>query len=86
MYLDYTTYPHIVYLVSDIFLVYKEENPSNFVLRERNKKRKIGKQVQYMYHETKRKLLKRKKGGLVTVPFIIANEAFEKVASYGLVP
>ncbi|PWA98344.1 proton-dependent oligopeptide transporter family [Artemisia annua] len=28
----------------------------------------------------------RKKGGLVTMPFIIANEAFEKVASYGLVP
>ncbi|KAK4395230.1 protein NRT1/ PTR FAMILY 1.2 [Sesamum angolense] len=26
------------------------------------------------------------KGGLVTMPFIIANEAFEKVASYGLQP
>ncbi|KAJ0523603.1 putative proton-dependent oligopeptide transporter family [Helianthus anomalus] len=26
------------------------------------------------------------KGGLITMPFIIANEAFEKVASYGLVP
>ncbi|KAJ0008372.1 hypothetical protein Pint_29727 [Pistacia integerrima] len=30
--------------------------------------------------------LKRRKGGLITMPFIIANEAFEKVASYGLVP
>ncbi|MBA0658608.1 hypothetical protein Goklo_010803 [Gossypium klotzschianum] len=26
------------------------------------------------------------KGGLITMPFIIANESFEKVASYGLVP
>ncbi|XVE88868.1 hypothetical protein DITRI_Ditri19aG0103300 [Diplodiscus trichospermus] len=29
---------------------------------------------------------RRQKGGLVTMPFIIANESFEKVASYGLVP
>ncbi|CAK7356718.1 unnamed protein product [Dovyalis caffra] len=29
---------------------------------------------------------KRSKGGLITMPFIIANEAFEKVASYGLIP
>lgn len=28
---------------------------------------------------------RRRKGGLITMPFIIANEAFEKVASYGLV-
>ncbi|PWA40523.1 Major facilitator superfamily domain, general substrate transporter [Artemisia annua] len=35
-------------------------------------------------HQTQ--LSTRKKGGLVTMPFIIANEAFEKVASYGLVP
>ncbi|XP_057967700.1 protein NRT1/ PTR FAMILY 1.2-like isoform X2 [Malania oleifera] len=28
----------------------------------------------------------RRKGGLITMPFIIANEAFEKVASYGLLP
>uniref|UniRef100_A0A7N0VGE0 Uncharacterized protein n=2 Tax=Kalanchoe fedtschenkoi TaxID=63787 RepID=A0A7N0VGE0_KALFE len=28
----------------------------------------------------------RKKGGLITMPFIIANEAFEKVSSYGLLP
>ncbi|XP_027168057.1 protein NRT1/ PTR FAMILY 1.2-like [Coffea eugenioides] len=28
----------------------------------------------------------RRKGGLVTMPFIIANEAFEKVASYGVLP
>ncbi|KAL3528727.1 hypothetical protein ACH5RR_008049 [Cinchona calisaya] len=27
-----------------------------------------------------------KKGGLITMPFIIANEGFEKVASYGLLP
>nr|XP_043624864.1 protein NRT1/ PTR FAMILY 1.2-like [Erigeron canadensis] len=27
-----------------------------------------------------------RKGGLITMPFIIANEALEKVASYGLVP
>lgn len=29
---------------------------------------------------------KHSKGGLITMPFIIANEAFEKVASYGLIP
>lgn len=29
---------------------------------------------------------KRKKGGFITMPFIIANESFEKVASYGLMP
>ncbi|GAB2293522.1 hypothetical protein Dimus_027729 [Dionaea muscipula] len=29
---------------------------------------------------------KRKKGGLITMPFIIANESLEKVASYGLLP
>ncbi|XP_049396769.1 protein NRT1/ PTR FAMILY 1.2-like [Solanum stenotomum] len=28
----------------------------------------------------------RKKGGLITMPFIIANEALENVASYGLLP
>ncbi|CDO98012.1 unnamed protein product [Coffea canephora] len=27
-----------------------------------------------------------RKGGLITIPFIIANEGFEKVASYGLLP
>ncbi|GKV27088.1 hypothetical protein SLEP1_g36297 [Rubroshorea leprosula] len=26
----------------------------------------------------------RQKGGLITIPFIIANEAFEVVASYGM--
>ncbi|KAG8379974.1 hypothetical protein BUALT_Bualt07G0145300 [Buddleja alternifolia] len=29
---------------------------------------------------------RKRKGGLITMPFIIANEAFEKVASYGLLP
>lgn len=29
---------------------------------------------------------KKKKGGFITMPFIIANESFEKVASYGLTP
>ncbi|EEF46428.1 protein NRT1/ PTR FAMILY 1.2 [Ricinus communis] len=29
---------------------------------------------------------KSRKGGLITMPFIIANEAFEKVSSYGLLP
>lgn len=29
---------------------------------------------------------RKQKGGLITMPFIIANEAFEKVASYGLLP
>ncbi|XVF24951.1 hypothetical protein REPUB_Repub13aG0172000 [Reevesia pubescens] len=29
---------------------------------------------------------KTQKGGLITMPFIIVNESFEKVASYGLVP
>ncbi|KAF7124185.1 hypothetical protein RHSIM_Rhsim12G0201000 [Rhododendron simsii] len=29
---------------------------------------------------------RRRKGGLITMPFIIANEALEKVASYGLLP
>ncbi|CAN1824855.1 Protein NRT1/ PTR FAMILY 1.2 [Linum perenne] len=28
----------------------------------------------------------RKQGGLITMPFIIGNEAFEKVASYGVAP
>nr|GMC51853.1 protein NRT1/ PTR FAMILY 1.2-like [Ipomoea batatas] len=28
----------------------------------------------------------RSKGGLVTMPFVIANEALEKVSSYGLAP
>ncbi|CAI9114153.1 OLC1v1014808C1 [Oldenlandia corymbosa var. corymbosa] len=28
----------------------------------------------------------RKKGGIITIPFILANEAFEKTASYGLLP
>ncbi|XP_071710048.1 protein NRT1/ PTR FAMILY 1.2-like [Rutidosis leptorrhynchoides] len=44
----------------------------------------MGEQVEELNHE--RQLSTRKKGGLVTMPFIIANEAFEKVASYGLVP
>lgn len=30
--------------------------------------------------------LPRSKGGLITMPFIIANESLEKVASYGLLP
>ncbi|KAH9615350.1 hypothetical protein KSS87_005735 [Heliosperma pusillum] len=29
---------------------------------------------------------KRKKGGFITMPFILANEAFERVASFGLAP
>ncbi|GAA0153099.1 hypothetical protein Leryth_003107 [Lithospermum erythrorhizon] len=29
---------------------------------------------------------RKSKGGIITMPFIIANEAFEKVASYGLLP
>ncbi|KAL8098962.1 hypothetical protein AgCh_031607 [Apium graveolens] len=37
-------------------------------------------------NELKQEPPKKQKGGLVTMPFIIANEAFEKVASYGLVP
>ncbi|KAL6568167.1 hypothetical protein OROHE_003851 [Orobanche hederae] len=32
------------------------------------------------------KASRKAKGGLITMPFIIANEAFEKVASYGLLP
>lgn len=32
----------------------------------------------------KQEAQKKKKGGFITMPFIIANEAFEKVASYGL--
>ncbi|KAJ9568290.1 LOW QUALITY PROTEIN: hypothetical protein OSB04_004256 [Centaurea solstitialis] len=42
-------------------------------------------QVEELNHQ-RLHLSTRKKGGLVTMPFIIANEAFEKVASYGLVP
>ncbi|KAK1591114.1 hypothetical protein Q3G72_002579 [Acer saccharum] len=38
-------------------------------------------QQQLQLHSPKR----RRKGGMITMPFIIANEAFEKVASYGLV-
>ncbi|KAJ0755494.1 putative proton-dependent oligopeptide transporter family, PTR2 family proton/oligopeptide symporter [Helianthus annuus] len=44
----------------------------------------MGEQVEEPSYE--QQLSTRKKGGLVTMPFIIANEAFEKVASYGLVP
>ncbi|XP_016444414.2 protein NRT1/ PTR FAMILY 1.2 isoform X1 [Nicotiana tabacum] len=32
------------------------------------------------------RIMTRSKGGLVTMPFIIANESLEKVASYGLLP
>ncbi|XWS16318.1 hypothetical protein CRYUN_Cryun34aG0074900 [Craigia yunnanensis] len=35
---------------------------------------------------THQEIPKRQKGGLITMPFIIANESFEKVTSYGLVP
>ncbi|KAL5756035.1 hypothetical protein ACOSQ2_020781 [Xanthoceras sorbifolium] len=38
-------------------------------------------QLQQQQYSPKR----RRKGGIITMPFIIANEAFEKVASYGLV-
>ncbi|KAK0608028.1 hypothetical protein LWI29_024362 [Acer saccharum] len=38
-------------------------------------------QQQLQLHSPRR----RRKGGMITMPFIIANEAFEKVASYGLV-
>ncbi|CAN8259147.1 unnamed protein product [Cochlearia groenlandica] len=34
--------------------------------------------------ETRNRTRRRPKGGLLTMPFIIANEGFEKVASYGL--
>ncbi|KVI05944.1 Major facilitator superfamily domain, general substrate transporter [Cynara cardunculus var. scolymus] len=44
----------------------------------------MGEQVEELNQH--RQLSTGKKGGLVTMPFIIANEAFEKVASYGLVP
>ncbi|CAI9281198.1 unnamed protein product [Lactuca saligna] len=44
----------------------------------------MGEQMEELNQETQ--VSSRKKGGLVTMPFIIANEAFEKVASYGLVP
>ncbi|KAL6497015.1 hypothetical protein OROGR_028944 [Orobanche gracilis] len=36
--------------------------------------------------EQQEKASRKAKGGLLTMPFIIANEAFEKVASYGLLP
>ncbi|XP_076881162.1 protein NRT1/ PTR FAMILY 1.2-like [Bidens hawaiensis] len=39
-----------------------------------------------MGEEVNKQTQARKKDGLITMPFIIANEAFEKVASYGLVP
>ncbi|KAH6779007.1 Major facilitator superfamily protein [Perilla frutescens var. hirtella] len=35
---------------------------------------------------TQKKAEGRPKGGLITMPFIIANEAFEKIAAYGLMP
>ncbi|XP_059303224.1 protein NRT1/ PTR FAMILY 1.1-like [Lycium ferocissimum] len=37
-------------------------------------------------HSSSIPIKSRKKGGLITMPFIIANEALEKVASYGLLP
>ncbi|KAJ4824008.1 hypothetical protein Tsubulata_033107 [Turnera subulata] len=41
-------------------------------------------QVEMIHQQVSRP--RRTKGGLITMPFIIANEAFEKVASYGLIP
>ncbi|KAL7600895.1 hypothetical protein Lser_V15G25252 [Lactuca serriola] len=41
-------------------------------------------EVEEVNHQTH--LSTRNKGGLITMPFIIANEAFEKMGSYGLVP
>ncbi|WOH03551.1 hypothetical protein DCAR_0622950 [Daucus carota subsp. sativus] len=38
----------------------------------------------YQENGFKKEQHKKQKGGLITMPFIIANEAFEKVASYGL--
>ncbi|CAM8975426.1 unnamed protein product [Rhodiola kirilowii] len=37
-------------------------------------------------HQQQQLLQEEKKGGFITLPFIIANEAFEKVSSYGLLP
>ncbi|CAM8993538.1 unnamed protein product [Rhodiola kirilowii] len=38
------------------------------------------------HHHQQQLLQEEKKGGFITLPFIIANEAFEKVSSYGLLP
>ncbi|KAJ0523607.1 putative proton-dependent oligopeptide transporter family, PTR2 family proton/oligopeptide symporter [Helianthus annuus] len=51
------------------------------VREKQQRELKMGEELsQETHHST------RKKGGLITMPFIIANEAFERVASYGLVP
>ncbi|KAJ0515174.1 putative proton-dependent oligopeptide transporter family, PTR2 family proton/oligopeptide symporter [Helianthus annuus] len=50
--------------------------------REREREREL-KMREEMNKQTQTRKIK---GGLITMPFIIANEAFEKVASYGLVP
>ncbi|KAM7254415.1 hypothetical protein ACFE04_003795 [Oxalis oulophora] len=39
-----------------------------------------------MENQHKPRIRRRSKGGLITIPFIIGNEAIEKVASYGLIP
>ncbi|XP_016459445.1 protein NRT1/ PTR FAMILY 1.2-like [Nicotiana tabacum] len=43
-------------------------------------------QKQTSPHSSSIPIKSRPKGGLITMPFIIANEALEKVASYGLLP
>ncbi|XP_057526614.1 protein NRT1/ PTR FAMILY 1.2-like [Amaranthus tricolor] len=51
-----------------------------------DEERKINRQNQEEDNEEDEVPSKRKKGGFITMPFIIANESFEKVASYGLTP
>ncbi|KAL2928426.1 Protein NRT1/ PTR FAMILY 1.2, partial [Bienertia sinuspersici] len=55
-----------------------------------NEERKINghhqEDEQQQEQEQEQESSKKKKGGFITMPFIIANESFEKVASYGLIP
>lgn len=49
-----------------------------------NEERKIN--GNHQEQEQEEEISKKKKGGFITMPFIIANESFERVASYGLTP
>lgn len=51
-----------------------------------NEERKINGQHHHEQDNEEEDSNKKKKGGFITMPFIIANESFEKVASYGLTP
>ncbi|KAM6585781.1 hypothetical protein CsatB_012783 [Cannabis sativa] len=53
---------------------------------ELEKKKEPSSDVREMANNNQDLPVKRSKGGLITMPFIIVNEALERVASYGILP